>query len=207
MREFWNKAKKELKVGFNSTVKAIGIKKDEEDEAYLARVEKFDRIVKEFTALRDGYKQWTKRTREAVVATEPIYGYLKEPSEELVTARPIIEKWTGPELEKRILTPLQQLGLRIADIDMIKSRRWRKRELMQASSGEELEKWTNSYNKYNDAFIEGVDQLAGIYERIRAYVVQSHRWILQEMTKELRVFAATRLGEGGLQAAQPVAEV
>ena len=189
MREFWNKAKKELKVGWNSATKAVGIKKDQEDEGFLARAEKLDRIKKEYTGLLQAYDDWTRHMLESAGPAEAIYGYLKEPNDPLFTPRGIIAKWSNHELDRRCLEPLRAFALRFAEVDAIKQRRWRKRELMQASSGDELIKWTNSYTKYHEAFIKGADQLVVVWDRLFPHLVKSHRWIMQEMTKELEQFA------------------
>lgn len=185
MQEWWHQTQKDVRVLWSVTLKEMGITKNDDDEEFRERNKKIQTICKEVNAIQSGLKLLAQQALASVSAAEDLDAILKNPNDEPSSKREICQKWLEGEMNRRCLAPLDELSKRAVAILEIRRKRRRKKSLMQTSSGEEQEKWRTSYNKYNDAFLNGVDQLVAVYESVIPQVINAQKWILQELTKEL----------------------
>lgn len=198
MEEWWRKTKKELRVVWNTTLKDIGIKEDEKDEEFQLRDDKIRRICFEIKDIQIDLRAYVRHTFEALAAEEKLDAMLKDPDEEPVSRRSICQKWLGEEMERRCIAPLATLSEKAEALLTIRAKRRRKMGLMQTSSGAEQEKWQRSFTKYHNAFMTGVDRISDVYESVISQVLDGHKWIMQQLAKELAQFEYSR-SPGSLQ--------
>lgn len=187
MQKLWNKVAKEAKVGWNTAIKATGIKKDVEDPDFIQRRAKFGILQEGATHLLRLCSTYTKDMMILSETTEELDSYVKD-QEQPGTVRGICARF-NQELDVKCMRPLREFLTRVSETERIQKKRWRNRELVQTSKGLELDKRTEKYTKYHRAFVTAVDQLDVIFAQLVPQVFAGLQWTLQEYYRALSLNA------------------
>lgn len=190
MQKLFSKVAKEAKVGWNTAIKATGIKKDVEDPDFLQRKAKFGVLQEGAGHLLRLCSTYTKNMMTLSETSEELDSYVRD-QEQPGTIRGICARF-NQELDVKCMRPLREFLSRINETERVQKKRWRNRELVETSRGLELDRRTEKYEKYHRAFIAAVDQLDVIFAQLVPQVFSGLQWVLQEYYKALSLNSPAR---------------
>ena len=181
MERLWNRVKNGVKVGFNTAIKAAGIKKDYEDPEFVQRSQRLDVIFNDLSKLNGTIKGLSRTMIDESSASSALAERLEAPKH--------LEAGTAQGLRQSLFesceSPLERLLTRTAQAKQLRAKRWKNRELLQTSTGREFEKRSEKFARYHSAFTEAVDELDRLFVSSIRGILTSYQWVLQEFGKEL----------------------
>lgn len=170
--DFWAKARREIFVGINSTLKWARLKPNEEDPDYLSHLNTLETIQAEAVGLRDSILALTQSLAKFSGDRFAVQHGLKDPHAPDTQVYPITSAYVQSVLVGHCIAPLDEFLRRLGEVELIKAKRWRAKELLdlETKEGPDQEKITRKYAKYHSAFIRAVDLLAGIQRTLFGHV-------------------------------------
>jgi hypothetical protein len=197
VRRFFNKAKKELTIGFHESLRLTGLREDTDDPDYAVRAAILDQIEAQTNQILDSLASYSSDIQTAAVASDSAYSLLKDPGSPPSAVLTLTYRHAAEELQDRCVAPLNHLKVRVTGLRDIERKRKRNRTLITGEEGPENEMRTAKYLQYHRAFLTGVDCLAGLTTNVFERILALQRFCLREYVRALKE---------DLEGRQPVSE-
>jgi hypothetical protein len=186
MRKFFSRARKNMAVGWSSTLKAVGFHPDEEDPAYIEHSRTLDRIRDHAKTVLLALNGYSFAVQEMGKSSETIHGYLRDVGAGDNQVMAITAYHLESQVIAHCLAPIRQLNDRIDRLDEVVRRRRQNKEMASLTSNEaEKAHRSAKYATYHNAFVAGVDCLAEIAPPLFASVFAQMQFSVQEYVRGL----------------------
>jgi hypothetical protein len=182
--KFFDKVKKEVKVGYGTTLQAIGIKKAEENPDFLARDQTLRTISTAASNLLSQFETFAGALKNIGVATDTILSKLYVG----VTIPPVVEGVTADQFTVNCIRPLQAFQERLVLLEAVKKKRHRNELLVGSTSGEEQARRREKYDALHRAFLRGVDIVAANWPILVGVIFGAEYVCLVQLARAARGF-------------------
>lgn len=182
MERLWNRVKNGVKVGFNTAIKAVGIKQDHEDPEFVQRSQRLDSIFTDLSKLSGAIKAYSRTMNEMATASGSLAERI-EGSKSLAATQ--VEQNLRTSLFEGCEAPLERLLTEATRAKDLRTKRWKNRELLQTSSGREFQKRSEKFSRYDASFTEAVDRLHEVFVTSIPRILATQQWVMQEFAKTL----------------------
>jgi hypothetical protein len=185
MEHFLVKATKELKIGFQETLRFVGLREDSDDPEYTARAATLDQIEARYSLVQRGLAVYWREVQEAALSIDAAHNILKDPD----AAPGGVAGLTAAHLQgplQRCAVPLAQFAERLRALRALQRKRGRNRALLPAGAGAAPGARAQKYGRYHAAFVRGVDALAAVAAPIFDQLFAQQQWALREYARALR---------------------
>jgi hypothetical protein len=185
MARFLAKKTKELKIGFQETLRFVGLRDGNDDPDYTARAATLDQIDARYQLITRSLTAYQMDIQPAAFSCDVAYNILKD-----LDAPPGgLAAFTAGHLQgplQRCTAPLTQFYERLRGLRRLQTKRGRNRDLLPSGDdpahGERAEK----YLRYHTAFLRGVDALAALAPAFFDQLFAHEQWCMRAYARGMQ---------------------
>jgi hypothetical protein len=190
MLRILSKAKKEILIGWSTTLKAAGLRDSEEDADFLERSAALDRLRDATFNFQQSIIDYCGHLQIMSERSETIENAFRQADTPHTQIGRITKFHVQSQLIENCVKPLQALLDRIDRAAQIQTKRYRNRELYISSDGFEKADRLEKYERYHVLFIRAADAILELAKPLFAQVWACEEYFflgyLQEVRENIR---------------------